>query len=295
MKILFFGLGSIGQRHARLLKELGGHDLHAFRSRRDGKKNELGIPEIFDWVEVDRLRPEVAFITNPTSLHIPTALACAERGIPLFLEKPIGSSLDGLDKLLNLAEKNRLATYVAYVLRFHPQVKRLKEEISGLKVRRARLVSRSYLPDWRAGQNHLNSYSARRELGGGALLDVSHEFDLARFLFGPVAEITGRLERRSDVTVDAEDYVEATARSGSVNVEIVIDIASQKPERTITVETDRGTVTADLMQESDRDTPYRNQLRFFFDNMNNPKMMNNIPEATPLFRQLIAFREKNFS
>lgn len=291
MRILFFGLGSIGLRHARLLQEMGGHEIHAFRSG-NGRGNPLKLPEIADWKEVDRLAPEAAFITNPTHLHIDTALPLAERGIVLFMEKPIGASTGRLDRLVALIEKKKLPTYVAYVLRFHPAVKRLKEDLAGRKVRKARLVSRSSLPSWRPGRDHRESYSARRDLGGGALLDVSHEFDLARYLFGEVTGISGRLERRSDVTIDAEDYVEATVRCPAGEVEIVIDIASTRPERTITVETDRGTLTADLMAEGDGDLPFREQLRFFFENRSNPAMMNNVPEAASLFRRLIAFREE---
>lgn len=291
MKILFFGLGSIGSRHARLLKEIGGYEVHAFRSGRKGRGNPLGVPEISGWREVDALKPDVAFITNPTDLHIETALPCAERGMALFLEKPIGASTDGLKELLGLVLKKRLPTYVAYVLRFHPAVRRLKEELKGRKVLGARFSCRSWLPDWRPGRDHLESYSAHREMGGGALLDVSHEFDLAQYLFGPVVEITGRPERRSCVTVDAEDFVKATVRCPSVAVEIVIDIASKETERTIAIETDQGTICENLMDGTDRDMPYRDQLRYFIDHRNDLTMMNNLFEAKPLFEKLIAFRQ----
>ena len=93
MKVLIFGLGSIGSRHARLLKGMGEHDLYAFRSQRQVPCNDLGIPEIFSWDEVGQVSPEVAFITNPTSLHISTALSCAERGMSLFVEKTKSSWL----------------------------------------------------------------------------------------------------------------------------------------------------------------------------------------------------------
>ena len=163
MKVLFFGLGSIGSRHARLLKEMKGCDLYAFRSGRNEKGNSLGIAEVTNWREVDLLKPEVAFITNPTHLHLETALLCAERGMALFLEKPVDASTRNLNFLLSLVESKKIPTYVAYVLRFHPAVKTFRETLVGKKIRRAHFVCRSYFPNWRPGQNYLDSYSSNHK------------------------------------------------------------------------------------------------------------------------------------
>ena len=291
MKMLLFGLGSIGRRHARLLLEEG-HEVYAFRSGNGVSGNELGLPEICRWESVDTLQPEVVFIANPTHCHMETALACAERAIPMFIEKPIGASMQNLDCLLQLVKKNEIPTYVAYVLRFHPEVVALKKKLMGRSIQRARFVARSFLPSWRPGQNHMESYSARYDAGGGALLDVSHEFDLVSYLMGPVRAISGKLERRGKVTVDAEDYVEAIVQTDSGKAEIIIDIASQELERSIRIEADGEIFEANLMNGEDRDILYRAQLRHFLSNFKNSEMMNNLEMAVPLFRQLIAFRER---
>ena len=86
MKVLLVGMGSIGKRHARILLDRLGHELFAFRSS-ESRLNIPGIVEVCSWQEVDGSKPEVAFITNPTMLHIQTALNCAERGMHLFIEK----------------------------------------------------------------------------------------------------------------------------------------------------------------------------------------------------------------
>ena len=306
MKIILFGLGSIGLRHARLLKEIGRHELVAFRSGKKGAGNPLGIKEISSWQEADKIRPDAAFITNPTFLHTETALPCAEREIALFIEKPIDRSTKELEKLLALVRKSKGASYVAYVLRFHPVVTALRSELDEKKNLTAQFVCNSWLPDWREGQNHAQSYSARKEMGGGAILDVSHEFDLAAYLLGPVESIKGSFQRRGTVTIDAEDFVDAHVTCGSGRAQITIDIASRESERVITVKTGDGTYRADLLKGSlsfsspeeswqkeyavERDDPYRSQLRYFLDNIENPRMMNHLSEAAGLFRQLVAFR-----
>src|SRR3989344_7928398 len=108
MKIIFFGLGSIGQRHAKILLKGYSHDLYAFRSGVSNEPNPLGIKELSTWEEVSSLRPDVAFITNPTSLHIEIALKCAELDCKLFIEKPVGKDLEGLVKLLEVVKKRSL-------------------------------------------------------------------------------------------------------------------------------------------------------------------------------------------
>lgn len=293
MKVILFGLGSIGRRHARLLLEAG-HEVHAFRSGFGPSDNELGLPEIRRWESVDALQPDMAVIANPTHCHMETALACAERNIPMFIEKPVCNSIQNLESLLHLVKRKEIPTYVAYVLRFHPKVMELKQKLAGRSIRKARFVARSFFPDWRPGQNHLESYTARHDAGGGALLDVSHEFDLASYLMGAVRNISGKLERRGDVTVDAEDYVEAAVQTDSGEAKIIIDIASQELERSIRIETDGEIFEVNLMAGGDRDVPYRTQLRYFLSNCNNPKMMNNLEEAAPLFEKVIQFREASF-
>src|SRR5437868_582658 len=130
MKILFFGLGSIGSRHIRILQKKYSHQLFAFRSKKTSIKNELRVKEIYSWEEVEKINPDIAFITNPTALHLDTAALCAELGIKLFIEKPIRSSSKGLNKLQKIVREKNLVTYVAYNLRFHPVLNELKKYFS---------------------------------------------------------------------------------------------------------------------------------------------------------------------
>ena len=109
MKIIFFGLGSIAKRHARILKKKYKYTLYAFRSGTYQSDNELDIPELYSWEEVEGINPDVAFIIDRTSMHIDTAIACAQRGMHLFIEKPLDSDIKDLRKLLNIVSKKKIA------------------------------------------------------------------------------------------------------------------------------------------------------------------------------------------
>ena len=93
-------------------------------------------------------------------------------------------------------------------MRFHPGLQILKELIDSGKIGRVLWVSAEagqYLPDWRPWQHYRESYSARHELGGGIILDGSHELDYICWLLGRPTEVTCRAEHLSGLDVDVED------------------------------------------------------------------------------------------
>ncbi len=307
MKIVFFGLGSIGQRHVQILRKHFKHELYAFRSGNTAKGNVLGIKEITTWADVDRLKPQAAFITNPTSEHMPTALKCARRGMKLFIEKPLSGSLKGVNELTDLCRKKNLTVYVAYCLRFHPVIQKMKELLKGKKIAHARVVCSSMLHQWRPARNLKKSYSARRAMGGGAILDLSHEFDYIRFLLGEIQSIKGVKGRMGHVTVDCEDFADALVTlDNGAQVNCHLNFASWDTARTIQIDFKDGFVKGDLIKNTvvyqtgrssrsfkfpmDRNAYLKRQTEYFFKNLDNPGLMNNLPEAKALLRKILEFR-----
>ena len=311
--MLFIGLGSIGQRHFRLLQNLptpGPAQFFALRSGSSDTPTPAPAQALRDWNDVDRIRPHVAFICNPTSMHISTALECARRGMHLFLEKPVAHNSEGLAELRSIVRAKRLTAYVAYPLRFHPAVvafrERVREENSSGHVR---CVVSSYLPAWRPGTDHLRSYSARHEMGGGVVLDLSHEFDLVQYIFGTISVPTGIAGRMGGVTVDAEDFADAIFKAGPHIVNLHMNFMSPHAERTIELDLPGRFLRLDILagelksRAADpasvklekfpvaRDEMYVAQLRYFLDNLSNPALMNNLDEASVLFEKILQFRD----
>jgi len=310
LRVVIFGLGSIGGRHARLLLERGGNEMVVFRSGPKSVQNSLGIKEVYDWREVAQFSPEISIISNPTEFHIQTAIKCAEMGSALFIEKPIGSVENGLDQLLEIVDKRKLTSYVAYNLRFHPVVQYLKANTpaSGLQHYRSECVSR--LPSWRPGIDHLEHYSSRRESGGGVVFELSHELDLAGYLLGDLGDLHGRSGRVGGVTIDAEDFADIQFESAAGVGSIHLNFFSHLNRRSIQMDYDLNSFYGDLIRNkvvksengvpifckdfsSERDTTYRHQFDYFFDNISNPAMDNNLIEASGLFRKILKFRNAN--
>ncbi len=307
MKILFFGLGSIGERHAKILQKNFKHELVAFRHQKK-TKNTLGIPEIYTWDEVENFQPDVVFITNPTSEHVKTAIRCAALGAHIFMEKPLSNRPDGLDKLEKEIVQNRTAFYTAYCLRFHPVIQEIKKLLAKKKVYYARVVCSSYLPQWRPLQRHKENYSALWKFGGGVFLDISHELDYVEYLFGPITSMIGQLDKLADVTVDVEDVADiVTTQKSGARVNIHLDYISPLPERTIKIAVEGGYIAGDLLTgqitvstgkavkqmkvKIDKEKMFKDQLNYFFKNLDNPDMMNNFHDSKMFIEKLLRFKK----
>lgn len=254
MRVLFEGLGSIGQRHARLIRELYPQmDIIAHRSsdRPSGIEGITEVREVDSALETD---PDIAFVTNPTFRHVDTALRCARAGCHLFIEKPLSDSLDGVDELLSEVDRRDLITYMGCNLRFHPAIRSVREAIQGGEsgdIYSYRIHAGSYLPDWRPDRDYRDTYSARASEGGGVVLDLVHELDYARWLFGPVESVTAVLGSVSSLEIDAEDVAEIVFRHSDGTIgSIHLDYYRREERRTIEITGSRGLISANLIDNS---------------------------------------------
>ena len=96
-RIVIFGLGSIGRKYASILQNDKDIDLYAYRE--NGKDTICNIKNIFSLDELCDIKPNIALITNPTAMHIETAIKCAENKMHLFIEKPLDMSSEEGKKL----------------------------------------------------------------------------------------------------------------------------------------------------------------------------------------------------
>ena len=152
--------------------------------------------------------PQIAIIASPATTHITTAQALAEAGVHLLIEKPLSATLVGVERLIRTCHQQCSVLLIAYNLRFLPSLQRFRDLLSeGVigKVLSVRCESGQYLPSWRPNADYRCGVSARRELGGGALLELSHELDYMRWIFGDVEWVKASLTRQSSLEIDVED------------------------------------------------------------------------------------------
>lgn len=249
LKFLVAGFGSIGKRHFSNLKKIGGVEVNVLTRRQ--KLETPGAIVYHSLEEALHQDFDAVFITNETSLHIPTALPFAERGCNLFIEKPLSDSMKDVDRLVDLASKKGLKVMIGYDMRFHPVVKLAKGFIQENKVGRiisARIECGQYLPDWHPQQDYRNSYSASKEMGGGVILDLSHELDYACWFFGEASKVFSFNGKRSDLEIATEDVAEILIDfQGGTLCEVHLDYLQRCASRSIELTGTEGTIRADIM------------------------------------------------
>ena len=144
-----------------------------------------------------QFKPDFVVICTPPVFHVEQALLALQSHAHVFIEKPLSHESSGIERLIAEARRNDRNVQVGYNLRFHPGLQILKDLIDSGKIGRVLWLnaeSGQYLPDWRPWQNYRDSYSARKDLGGGIILDGSHELDYICWLLGRPTGVSCRAE-----------------------------------------------------------------------------------------------------
>jgi predicted dehydrogenase len=237
---LVIGLGSIGRRHARNWARLALGPLAVARQIGAAQPEPLGV-EVAEYHNIDdaleRERPDIVLVTNPTILHVETACKALRAGAHVLVEKPLGGSLDGVRELLETARDRERKLVVGYNLRLHPGLARLKTLVDGNaigKIVSARAECGEYLPDWHPWEDYRGGYSARRDLGGGAVLTFSHELDALCWLLGAPRRVTAMARHFSSLDIDTDDVAEIVLEfeRGAVG-SVHVDYVRRAPRRSI--------------------------------------------------------------
>jgi predicted dehydrogenase len=213
-RILIVGLGSIGQRHLRLAREIIPEaDIRVLRHQSGSSLPSEANGCFSRLEEAIAFAPQIAVISNPAPFHIDTAQALANEGVHLLVEKPLSDSLKGVEQLLATCNEKGAVLLVGYNLRYLQSLQRFRDLLSDRligKVLSVRCEIGQYLPSWRPDSDYRLGVSARHDLGGGALLELSHELDYLRWIFGEVEWVTASLSRQSDLEIDVEDSAHLT-------------------------------------------------------------------------------------
>lgn len=238
MRALVVGQGSIGKRHARILPELACDVAVVSRREQPGPRSYRDIA-----TALSHEQPDYVVIANETSSHHSALEALAAAGFSgaVLIEKPLFEA-----RRTPPPDRFRKSA-VAYNLRFHPVLLALKQQIAGRPILAVEAYAGQWLPDWRPGTDHRDSYSSRADQGGGVLRDLSHELDLIAWLFGSWSRIAALGGRRSDLTADSDDLwtVLFELDSGTA-VTLHLNYLDRPGRRRLVVLTSDTTLVADL-------------------------------------------------
>ena len=216
MKVLVVGCGASGRRHINNLTAIDRiKSISVFTGNKDCLNKVNHNDKVTITNSLTNTDADFAIIANDTYKHIDTAIPLAERGIHLFIEKPLSHNLNKTNELREIARKKKIKIFIGYNLRFLGAMKYVKEKIAQGVLGRlyfAKIEVGQYLPEWRQDRDYRDSYSSRKDAGGGVALDLSHEIDYMRYLFGDPVQWKVMKTKVSDLEIDSEDIFEGIYR-----------------------------------------------------------------------------------
>jgi len=209
-RVLLVGLGSIGKRHLSNLQKLLPQATIAVLRSRKGTSSVADCEIVSSLEAAIDFRPDMAVICSPSSFHMEVAEGLAAEGVHLFIEKPLSNRMQGVAQFIEMIACSDLKVMVGYNLRFSPSLRAFKSLLDTDEFGRTLMVTAEvgqYLPSWRPEVDYRSTVSARSKLGGGALLELSHELDYLTWLFGKAVTASAKLIKVSDLEMDVEDLV----------------------------------------------------------------------------------------
>lgn len=250
MRICFIGVGSIARRHIANLHHIADErNMHlridAVR-RRGSEDADLGIDVVYHSAAEIPEGYDAIFITNPTEYHLSALADVNPKSANFFIEKPL-TSVRNLVTAKEIRIREDAMYYVACPLRYTRVIQYLKGFVSENRIVGARCISSSYLPEWRTGVDYRDTYSAHRDLGGGVSIDLIHEWDYLKYLFGRPSGIIYRSGKKSGLELDCEDTALYIAEYQDKFVELHLDYFGRKTIREVMLFTAEDTIVGDLV------------------------------------------------
>ncbi len=232
------GTGNIAERHRSNIKKLiPDTKIIALSSRENYPQKKLYYADSIAKSVDDLIEKQIdcAIVAAPANLHEYFSNKFIQNGIPVLIEKPLATTISDAKKIYMNANKFKIPVGIGYCLRYLPSSNIVKKILSSGRLGRlfyGNVEVGHYLPDWRPDQDYLKSVSANKELGGGVLLELSHELDYLNWFFGPLEVIHSNLRRSSELRLDVEDCVDFSLKNDNeMNISIHLDFLQKKPHR----------------------------------------------------------------
>jgi len=132
VKIAVIGTGKLGSRHAKIYSKIPGIELVGVCDTNEARTNQTAsrckTRAFKDYRELFGL-VEAASIVVPSQVHFPISRDFLNHGVDLLIEKPITTSLEEADELLEIARHHQRIIQVGHIERFNAAIRTIKNII----------------------------------------------------------------------------------------------------------------------------------------------------------------------
>ncbi len=247
------GCGMIANFHVAALKEIPNAKLVAVNDVSEASAKRLGEQEGVAWyTELDKMLArddiDVVSICTPSGFHGPAAIAAADAGKHVVVEKPLEITLAKCDAVIEAAERNGVKLCGVFPSRFHECNQVIKAAVEAGRLGRPTLAS-VYNKWWRT-QEYYDKGGWRgtwRLDGGGALMNQGiHAIDLLLWIMGDVESVQAFSGALAHERIEVEDTAAACLRFANGALGVIEGATSTYPGMLKRMELcgDKGTIIA---------------------------------------------------
>jgi predicted dehydrogenase len=247
------GCGMIGKVQAEAIASIPGARLLALCARDERRVTEFaarfGATGYADYDRfLDHPGLQIVNVCTPSGLHAEQGVAAARAGLHVLVEKPIDTTLEKADALIEACDRGGVKLGVIFQSRFLPAVQKIKRAIDEGRLGRL-MIGDAYVKWYRAPEYYAGSWHGTMAMdGGGALINQAiHTVDLLRWMMGPVDAAFAMKAALRYPQIEAEDTLVASLRFQSGALGVIEAATSAKPgfKRRLEISGERGTVILD--------------------------------------------------
>ncbi|MEZ4638736.1 MAG: Gfo/Idh/MocA family oxidoreductase [Caldilineaceae bacterium] len=225
IKFALIGAGNIAKIYLDAFSKIADAQVTVICNRTESTGRPLAAQANAVWTAdfadaVTREDVDAVVIATPSGTHAEIAIAAAQAGKHLLVEKPIDITLPRVDSIIAAAEDAGVILACVFPLRFAAGVAKVKEAVDTGRLGRITLAD-CYVKWFRPQSYYDGNWRGTWELdGGGALMNQSiHNIDLLQYLAGPVKNVFGRTATLAH-EMETEDTASAvlTFENGALGV-----------------------------------------------------------------------------
>ncbi len=209
-EILIVGFGNIALEHYKNINKILPNSNISFLVHNNYQKKRINKnTKIF--TKINDLKKYTFFlviIATPASTHIEIAKKLLNKCQNFFIEKPISHKPENVKKFIDICNKKKIKLMIGYNMRYLSSLIKFREIIIKNKIGKILSIESKvgqYLPSWRKNKDYRKSVSAQKKLGGGVLLELSHEIDYLFWIFGKFSSLKAKISKESKLDLDVED------------------------------------------------------------------------------------------
>lgn len=305
--ILFIGLGSIAKKQIHILKKIN-QDIKIFKLKIKNKK------KAFDKINelLEKFKLKNAVICSPANTHLDYINFLKKKNINYLVEKPVikDNQLKLFSKSYN--KKKNLTELVGYQLRYNEVLNKIKKLLSSKKLGKiysVKIFVNSYLPNWRK-KNFKNSLSLSKKMGGGVLLELSHEIDYMLWLFGKPNYLRAIIDKNKIFKKDIDEKVSIFFYYSNLALQLDMSFSSRFEERGLLIEGTKASIKGDLLKneitidnsnkkkvlykkKQNKMSMLHKQMEFFLKSIEKNQNKNNILRSLEVVRIISLIRKSN--